>query len=119
MNELPDAFWQGVEEFNAGEYYACHDTLEALWLEATEPERTFYQGILQLAVGLYHYHNQNVRGAVLLLGEGCRRLTPYDDHVAGIDLGDLRLQAQAGLAQLQKNDCPQRITAPVIRRVES
>ena len=60
MNEgMPDEFWQGVEQFNAGQYYACHDTLEALWIEAAEPEKTFYQGILQIAVALYHLSNHN------------------------------------------------------------
>ncbi|MGK7902131.1 MAG: DUF309 domain-containing protein, partial [Hormoscilla sp.] len=31
---LPSAFWQGIEQFNQQEFYACHDTLEALWIEA-------------------------------------------------------------------------------------
>ena len=37
----PQEFWQGVEEFNNREYYACHDTLEALWMESAEPEKNF------------------------------------------------------------------------------
>ena len=63
--DFPADFWQGVEQFNAGEYYACHDTLEAVWIEAPEADRKFYQGILQIAVALYHLGNQNLRGAVL------------------------------------------------------
>jgi predicted metal-dependent hydrolase len=35
---LPNEFFQGVEQFNQQEFYACHDTLEALWMEASEPE---------------------------------------------------------------------------------
>jgi predicted metal-dependent hydrolase len=42
---LPLAFWQGVEEFNQQEFYACHDTLELIWMEAEESERNFYQGV--------------------------------------------------------------------------
>jgi len=34
---LPDKFWQGIEQFNQQEFYACHDPLEALWIEASEP----------------------------------------------------------------------------------
>ncbi|NEQ23504.1 MAG: DUF309 domain-containing protein, partial [Microcoleus sp. SIO2G3] len=34
----PEEFWQGVEQFNQQEFYACHDTLEALWMEAFEPD---------------------------------------------------------------------------------
>ncbi|MEY3826619.1 MAG: hypothetical protein RLZZ148_1435, partial [Cyanobacteriota bacterium] len=47
---MDEAFWQGVSEFNLGEFYACHDTLEALWMESSEPTKSFYQGILQIAV---------------------------------------------------------------------
>lgn len=40
-DDQPQQFWQGVEQFNTREFYACHDTLEALWMEATEPEKLF------------------------------------------------------------------------------
>ncbi|XQQ07818.1 MAG: DUF309 domain-containing protein [Leptolyngbya sp. IPPAS B-1204] len=66
--EMPPEFWQGIEEFNQQQFYACHDTLEAIWMEAIEPQKTFYQGILQIAVALYHLGNQNFRGAIILLG---------------------------------------------------
>jgi uncharacterized protein len=99
--ELPPEFWQAVAEFNCGEYYACHDTLEALWMEASEPERSFYQGILQMAVALYHRGNGNLRGAMILLGEGIKRLRSYPQSTYGIDLGELLRQGQAYLIDLQ------------------
>ena len=55
----PQAFWQGVEEFNQQQFYACHDTLEAIWIEAPESDKRFYQGVLQVAVGCYHLSNNN------------------------------------------------------------
>ena len=55
----PEALWQGISQFNDGEFYACHDTLEAIWMEAQIPEKPFFQGILQLAVALYHLSNHN------------------------------------------------------------
>jgi uncharacterized protein len=87
QDRLPDEFWQGVQEFNHGQFYACHDTLEALWIEAQEPEKTFYQGILQIAVACYHLGNRNWRGSVILLGEGTRRLSSYGLAYGGIDVG--------------------------------
>lgn len=87
--ESTEAFWQGVSQFNNGEYYACHDTLEALWMDSIEPEKTFYQGILQIAVALYHLGNQNWRGAVTLLGEGINRLRYYQPDYAEIDVDRL------------------------------
>jgi uncharacterized protein len=110
MNEgMPDEFWQGVEQFNAGQYYACHDTLEALWIEAAEPEKTFYQGILQIAVALYHLSNHNLRGAMILLGEGSNRLRRYPSEYGGIDVDELLSQSAALLTALQQT--PEKIAA--------
>ncbi|NEQ19424.1 MAG: DUF309 domain-containing protein [Microcoleus sp. SIO2G3] len=110
MNEgMPDEFWQGVEQFNAGQYYACHDTLEALWIEAAEPEKTFYQGILQIAVALYHLSNHNLRGAMILLGEGSNRLRRYPSEYGGIDVDEVLSQSAALLTALQQT--PENIAA--------
>ncbi|MDA0268584.1 MAG: DUF309 domain-containing protein [Cyanobacteria bacterium] len=75
---IPDAFWDGINQFNQGDFYSCHDTLEAIWMVAAPPEKPFYQGILQIAVGFYHLSNHNWRGAAILLGEGSRRLEAYE-----------------------------------------
>jgi uncharacterized protein len=106
VDEFPAEFWQGIETFNQGEYYACHDLLEALWIEAVEPEKTLYQGILQIAVALYHLDNLNWRGAVILLGEGLHRLSRYPDEYDGLDLGQLRTDAAQTLSTLQAIDEP-------------
>ncbi|GAX38581.1 DUF309 domain-containing protein [Nodularia sp. NIES-3585] len=103
MSEIiPQEFWQGVEQFNSGQFYACHDTLEALWIEASEPEKTFYQGILQIAVALYHLGNGNWRGAVILLGEGSNRLRRYPSVYSNIDVDELLSQSAALLSELQQ-----------------
>lgn len=78
-----------IEQFNRQDFYACHDTLEALWLEAEPTDRGFYQGILQLAVGCYHLQNLNQRGALILWGEGLRRLCVYQPHHQGIAISPL------------------------------
>lgn len=82
-------FWQGIEQFNQKEFYACHDTLETLWMEASEPDKTFYQGILQIAVACYHLGNSNWRGTVILLGEGIRKLRNYQPNYREIDVTNL------------------------------
>ncbi|OCR01128.1 hypothetical protein BCD67_17310 [Oscillatoriales cyanobacterium USR001] len=96
-------FWQAVEQFNSRDFYACHDTLEALWMEAREPEKRFYQGFLQIAVALYHLSNQNWRGATILLGEGINRLNYYQPDYAGIDVTTLIEQSSQLLSVLQQS----------------
>ncbi|HEY9738490.1 MAG TPA: DUF309 domain-containing protein [Trichocoleus sp.] len=94
-------FQQGIEQFNQGEYYACHDTLEAIWMEAPASEKPFYQGILQLAVALYHLGNHNWQGAAMLFGEGLRRLQPYEPSHFGVDVAGLVDCGFAWLTALQ------------------
>ncbi|MCC5643068.1 DUF309 domain-containing protein [Nostoc sp. CHAB 5824] len=107
---IPQEFWQGVEQFNSGQFYACHDTLEALWIEAGEPEKTFYQGILQISVALYHLENRNWRGAVILLGEGSNRLRRYPSSFGGVDVDELLSQSAVLLTTLQQMG-PDKITS--------
>ncbi|OLP18065.1 hypothetical protein BST81_13640 [Leptolyngbya sp. 'hensonii'] len=99
---LPPEFWQGIDLFNQGDYYPCHDILEALWMEAGNPDKTFYQGILQIAVALYHLGNGNQRGAMILLGEGINRLKRYQPTYGGIDVAQLVMDAGEILGQLQQ-----------------
>lgn len=106
--QMPPEFWQGIEQFNQQQFYACHDTLEALWIEATEPEKTFYQGILQIAVALYHLGNSNFRGAIILLGEGMNRLRHYQPTFASIDVTQLLTQSRAIQAELQQAQLEQK-----------
>ncbi len=110
---MGEEFWQGVEQFNQGYFYACHDTIEALWMEAKEPEKTFYQGILQIAVALYHLSNSNWRGAVILLGEGINRLQRYPATYAEIDVDELLASSATLLSTLQQSG-PERIGEWVI-----
>lgn len=83
-----------VAQFNNREFYACHDTLEALWIEAIEPNRMFYQGLLQIGVGYYHLLNNNWRGSLILLGEGLSRLEYFCPTYLNIDVQSLMERCQ-------------------------
>jgi predicted metal-dependent hydrolase len=100
-SQPPLAFWQGIDQFNSGDFYGCHDTLEAIWMTSALPDKSFYQGILQIAVGLYHLSNHNWRGAAILLGEGSRRLEPYEPIFHGINVTNLLDRAHDWLQALQ------------------
>lgn len=99
--DIPSEFWQGIEQFNQQEYYACHDTLEALWMEAMEPTKKFYQGLLQIAVGLYHLSNHNWQGTVTSMGEGMRRLDYFKPDYFEINVEQLIHQTTNLLLALQ------------------
>jgi uncharacterized protein len=94
-------FEKGIHEFNQGEFYACHDTLEAIWMTAETAEKPFYQGILQVAVAFYHLGNANWRGGAILLGEGISRLRRFEPSYQGIVVDELVDQASDWLTQVQ------------------
>lgn len=98
-NEL---FKKGIEKFNQQQFYACHDILEEIWMDSVEPNKTFYQGILQIAVGCYHLSNSNWRGAVILLGEGSKKLREYEPDYFNIDVSNLLENSYDLLTALQQ-----------------
>jgi len=91
------------------DYFECHEVLEELWLK--EARSLLYQGLLQVAVGLYHHRNGNLGGAIKLFAGALTKLTPYPPDALGIDLDKLRLESQAyyhGLVQAAAEGDPAR-----------
>jgi hypothetical protein len=91
----------GVRQFNAGEYFACHETLEELWLAEPGGLRRLYQGILQVGVGLYHLQLGNEQGALILLARGTGLLRPFAPCCLGLDVAALVGGAEEVLRTLQ------------------
>ncbi len=70
----PEGLLRAIGEFNRGDWFDCHETLEELWAGEQGEMRDFYQGLLQVAVALHHWRNGNLKGALFLLKEGAKRL---------------------------------------------
>jgi predicted metal-dependent hydrolase len=80
----PGLLLKGIEEFNDGHYWECHETLEQLWRAEPRPVRDLYQGILQIGVGIYHLERGNYAGAVKVLGRGLTRLEGLPEVCQGV-----------------------------------
>jgi len=80
------------------DYFECHEVMEELWLE--EGRSLLYQGLLQIAVGLYHHANGNVSGSIKLFRAGLDKLSSYPADTLGIDLAQLRDDSSKYLQQL-------------------
>ena len=57
-----NAYLEGIRLFNEGAYWHAHEQWETCWLTTTEPEYTFYKGIIQAAAALVHWQKGNPRG---------------------------------------------------------
>jgi uncharacterized protein len=100
--EIPELVQRGIEEFNKGEFYECHEYLEEAWMQEPERVRFLYQGILQVGVGFYHLQNGNWRGATGLLRNGTTRLKEFEPVTLGIDVGRLVRECERCLKELEK-----------------
>ena len=102
MDTLPQELRHGVEQFNRAYFFEAHETLEDLWRGTSGPLRLFYQGLIQLAVALYHLLNGNRRGALNLLGKGLDKLAAYQPACQGIDVEALCHEARAWLDRVRQ-----------------
>lgn len=69
-----ERFRAGIERFNRGEFFECHEVLEALWLEAAGDDKVFLQGLIQTAVSFHHLRRGNLAGAARLLRAAIAKL---------------------------------------------
>ncbi len=111
--ELQDdpRFIKGIEEFNSGLYFECHETLEEIWLEEHGEERRFYQGIIQIAAGYYKLEQGVPAGALKLWRMGIDKLASYSPVYLGVNVDALIDAVSANLIALE-ND--QQITASAL-----
>jgi len=99
------AYRRYLDLFQKGEYRACHDVLEPLWLETRSG---FYQGLIQLAVAFLHLSNGNTAGARKLLLRAHQHLEPYAPFHQGLDVEKLLKGVRESLDRLPE---AQQITA--------
>lgn len=92
----------GIEQFNAREFYECHETLEDIWLAEPGTIRTLYQGILQVGVAFYHLGRGNFRGATSLLETGIAYLQPFAPECMGVNVRKLVDEAIHCYAELER-----------------
>jgi uncharacterized protein len=101
-----DVFRRGIEHFNTGRYFEAHEVWEEIWLRSPEPDKTFLQGIIQVAAAFHHYSRGNTRGTRSLLEAGLGRLERFPATHRGIDLDELRAAAKAWVAMLAATRIP-------------
>jgi hypothetical protein len=97
-------FDRGVDEFNRGYYFECHDTLEELWSGLRGPARDFFQGLIQVSVAFYHLGNGNLPGMESMLRRALKRFARYPDRYFGFDLAGERARLQSWLARIEAGE---------------
>jgi predicted metal-dependent hydrolase len=88
-SEYRKEFELGVSEFNNGQFFECHDTFEHLWMDQRGERKRFVQGLIQVAVGIFHASRENFRGANSQLTKGMAKLAEFRPHTLGINVEKL------------------------------
>lgn len=95
---------RGLELFNRGDFFECHEVLEEEWTPERGPRRLFLQALIHVAVGLYHLDRGNAAGAKRQLRKGLRKLAGYLPECEGIDTERLYGEALAVLERVEAGE---------------
>jgi uncharacterized protein len=95
-------FERGLQFFNAGDYYECHEAWEDHWMPLRNPRRWFVQSLIHFAVAFYHDERRNSPGAEKQLEKGLRKLAGYLPRYEGFDTLALYQEGQRCLACVRR-----------------
>jgi predicted metal-dependent hydrolase len=98
----PSALLEGIAQFNRGEFFEQHETLELLWRAESRNIRYLYQGILQIGVAFHHLRKLNHHGTVYMLTRGSNYLRPFAPRCQRVDVQALLDAAAAALREVDR-----------------
>jgi predicted metal-dependent hydrolase len=90
MKRDTDFYEQGIELFNEGRFFECHEAWEEIWKRSDGAEKLFYQGLIQAAVAILHAQRGNLEGAKSLFEKASAKLDPIPPEHMGLAIGELR-----------------------------
>ena len=115
----PDFYEQGIDLFNQGRYFECHEAWEEIWKRSDGEEKLFYQGLIQAAVAILHAQRGNLEGARSLHQKAREKLDPLADEHMGIALGEMRTALAQFIEVVTQGTGNPLPTPPLLKRVGS
>lgn len=90
MPSYDPRYLAGIMLFNEQDFFSAHEVWEDPWADSHGAERRFYQGLIQAAVGLCHFENGNLNGAVKLYRSSGDYLNGCPSPFLGLDVNEFR-----------------------------
>jgi uncharacterized protein len=112
MPEYDARYLAGILFFNDEDYFEAHEVWEDLWAESYGDDRRFVQGLIQAAVGLFHFGGGNLGGAVKLYRTSREYMRPCASPFWGLDTEDFWSQMQRCFEPLLECAAPDRALRP-------
>jgi hypothetical protein len=107
-------YQKGLACFNSAQFYEAHEHWEEVWLEIKGPDKSFLQGLIQVAAAFHHYSRANLAGTRNLLRKGLRKLDRVPEIHGGLEIDPLRAAVRAWLAALESGETPAHSNIPRI-----
>ncbi len=112
MDPYDPRYLAGILLFNEGDFFGAHEVWEDLWSESHGDERRFVQGLIHAAVGLCHFGNGNLAGAVKLYRSSRDYMRLCGSPFLGLDVDAFWHQMDRCFAPLLADAGPDRSLRP-------
>ena len=87
-------FFDGLQAYEEKDFFEAHELWEELWSEYYLDDKTFIQGLIQLAVSFVHLGNGNLNGAKSLMKKSGDKFSSYSGLHRGINIDKLKQQIE-------------------------
>jgi uncharacterized protein len=112
MDTYDPRYLAGILFFNEQDFFEAHEVWEDLWSESHGDERRFVQGLIQAAVGLFHFSGGNLGGAVKLYRSSYDYMKTCGSPFLGLDVTAFWLQMGRCFEPLLSTPTPDRNLRP-------
>jgi uncharacterized protein len=112
-----DYFQEGIDLFNAGQYFECHEAWEYVWNLSEGDEKIAIQGLIQAAVAILHLERGNHEGADSLYAKARAKLDPLPDNFRQVAIAELRESLGEFFRSARATDVSSIRRRPQIRRI--
>ena len=82
---MDDLLRKGIFFFNRKCFFEAHESWEDLWRDSEGELRLYYQGLVQVAVGLHHLTKGNLPGGRRVMERGLGKLVAHPANLPEID----------------------------------
>jgi predicted metal-dependent hydrolase len=112
-----DFYEHGIDLFNQGRFFECHEAWEEIWKRSDGEAKLFYQGLIQAAVAILHAQRGNLDGARSLYQKASAKLDSIPHEHMGLAVGELRVELSRFIEIAIRADGSPLPAPPRLRRI--
>ena len=112
-----DFYEHGIDLFNQGRFFECHEAWEEIWKRSDGELKFFYQGLIQAAVAILHAQRGNLEGARSLYRKASAKLDSIPHEHMGLAIGELRIELKKFIELATRADGSPLPAPPQLRRI--